>query len=274
MSIPLDLASKPAPTKSSDVAGGYTPTAEERKKVVLTPGIFTLSGDRVFHTIQGEGNRIGTHTTFVRLHFCNLSCSWCDTWYTWRGDTPEYYREPSQATPEELMELILADQENKGITRDRTVKDITFTGGEPMMQQKTIQMFMEKYPDFAVQIETNGTIMPSDFLMERVRWNCSPKLGCSGNKDRRFQESVLRRLTESKNLPCFKFVACNPEDIDEVLEKYPFIPRHQMYIMPEGVTKEESMETYSRINDKLLSSGLNTTPRLQNIMYDGAKRGV
>lgn len=271
--IPLEVTGMP--TKSSDVKGGYKPTPEEAKNLAQKDGCFKVSGDGVFHTIQGEGVRIGQPTTFVRLHFCNLQCSWCDTWYTWRGDTKEYYTEPSDMSLLDVHLAVMQNQKLKGIPPNRRVMDITFTGGEPMIQQKMIEEFMLKFPKYSVQIETNGTIMPSDYLMKHVRWNCSPKLGCSGNKvDRRFQEQVLKRLSESNHLPCFKFVVCEPEDIDEVLEKYNFIPRHQIYIMPEGVTKEESMETYAKITDKLLASGLNTTCRLQNIMYDGARRGV
>lgn len=269
MKIPLNT-----PRKSSDVLGGYQPTPKERQDIAMRVNQFKLSGDAVFHTVQGEGNRIGIPTTFIRLQFCNLQCSFCDSWYTWRGDTPEYYREPSDCTVEGLLAKIFKAQEDKGLSEANGCASLTFTGGEPLVQQKMIEAFMHKYPEFVVQIETNGTIMPSDYLMERVFWNCSPKLGCSGNNvTRAFQRTVLEKISSSENQPCFKFVVCEPEDIDEVLKVYNFIPKHQIYIMPEGVTKEESAATYQKINAKLLSTGLNTSPRIQNIMF-GAKRAA
>lgn len=44
---------------------------------------FRVSGDGVFYTLQGEGASMGRPATFLRLHHCNLDCSWCDAWYTW-----------------------------------------------------------------------------------------------------------------------------------------------------------------------------------------------
>lgn len=273
MQIDLDMCVKGMPTKSSDVVGGYTPTSEDLKNLAVPEGYLKVSGDWIFHTIQGEGVRIGQPTTFIRLHFCNLQCSWCDTWYTWRGDTEQYYKEPKNLKLDEIHQEVEKAQKFQGAKTH--VYDITFTGGEPMIQRKGIEEFMRAHPEYKIQIETNGTIMPSDYLMEHVRWNCSPKIGCSGNKvSRAFQRAVLEKLASSKNSPCFKFVVCEPEDIDEVLERYSFIPRELIYIMPEGVTKEESTATYAKITSKLLETGLNTTPRLQNVMFDGARRGV
>lgn len=35
------------------------------------------------------------------------------------------------------------------------VKNITFTGGEPLIHMKQIERWMQANPDFTVQIETN-----------------------------------------------------------------------------------------------------------------------
>lgn len=42
--------------------------------------------------------------------------------------------------------------------------------------------------------------------------------------------------------------------------------------MAEGVTKEENAAVYDVIIGRVIAEGLNTTPRFQNVIYDGAKR--
>ena len=73
----------------------------------------------------------------------------------------------------------------------------------------------------------------------------------------------------------FKFVVKSPECFKEIQEDFePHIDKDKIYIMPEGVLVEENIKVYAKINDTLLQYGYNTTPRLQNIMFDGALRGV
>ena len=33
--------------------------------------------------MQGEGVNAGTPSVFLRTYFCNLTCTWCDSKYTW-----------------------------------------------------------------------------------------------------------------------------------------------------------------------------------------------
>ena len=93
-----------------------------------------LSGDKVFHTIQGEGKSIGQPATFVRLHECNLQCSWCDTPYTWDKSMEEYHTEASYVSMEELELMIHKSQKEKQV--ESKCRRIVVTGGEPLLQQK------------------------------------------------------------------------------------------------------------------------------------------
>jgi len=262
--------------KASDCKGGYSPTGEELQKMKYDMNTqFMLSGDGIFHTVQGEGNWIGRPTTFIRLHFCNLKCSWCDSWYTWKMDEKEFFKEPFPVDIIDLSREITKAQHKK--VEDYIIPRVTFTGGEPLLQQKAIKNWLETQAvDWEVEIETNGTIMPSDYLLERVKFNCSPKLMSAGNdKKLAYNTKVVEAIVKNSKEPCFKFVARTERDIDEVLKDFgEIIPRSMIYIMPEGVTKEESSEVYEKISDKIIFEGLCTTPRLQNIMFDGAKRGV
>src|ERR1700757_4021814 len=39
--------------------------------------------NELFETVQGEGSKTGTPSTFVRLQGCDVGCPWCDTKHTW-----------------------------------------------------------------------------------------------------------------------------------------------------------------------------------------------
>lgn len=261
--------------KSSDQAWWYSPTKEDLERTKPIHNSLKLSGDWVFHTIQWEWDRAGRPTTFVRLHFCNLNCSRCDARYTWRMDTPEYYKEPSDVLIQDLIVRIINAQKSKWL--NALCKNITFTWWEPLIQQKKIEQFLqyEGIDDWKIQVETNWTLMPSDYLFERCKFNCSPKLKVSDNDfKRRYSEKVLRKLAEKEDT-CFKFVFRTKEDIDETLQMYShFISPSQIWFMPEGVTKEENTNVFVDTIDYILTTWCNVAIRWQNVMRDWAIRWV
>ena len=57
----------------------------------------------IFKSIDGEGKRAGLPTTFIRLHGCNLSCSYCDSKYACTGDE---YTEMTYLTVFRLTKLL------------------------------------------------------------------------------------------------------------------------------------------------------------------------
>ena len=42
-----------------------------------------------FVSINGEGTKAGELAVFIRFKGCNLNCSYCDTQWAHRQDTPE-----------------------------------------------------------------------------------------------------------------------------------------------------------------------------------------
>lgn len=142
------------------------------KNISLTTGerLFVHS---IFKTIQGEGPYTGQRATFVRLAGCNLQCPGCDTEYT-AG----------------RRELTLSEMYNKIYPEHHfsrpTVKPelVVITGGEPFRQNIAPLAAMLIDMGITVQVETNGTLPPSEGLHDEVIIVCSPKAGSINPKMR------------------------------------------------------------------------------------------
>ena len=101
----------------------------------------------IFRSIEGEGLRTGQAAVFVRLHGCNLRCSYCDSMYAVEGSD---YKQISVA---EVVDAVEAYRTESG------VQCVTLTGGEPLLHagvDELLQTLCEK--DFKINIETNGTV--------------------------------------------------------------------------------------------------------------------
>lgn len=220
-----------------------------------------ISKDGIFHTLQGEGVTIGQQAIFIRFQNCNLQCVYCDTPYTWNRNHKDYnFKKISDS---DLMSLILKKQ------KETNCKRLVFTGGEPLLQQDFIVEFKKKYPSSIIEIETNGTIAPLEELFD-CQFNCSPKLKNSGNSgEKRFNKNVL--IVLNKLNTNFKFVCKNKEDIDEILNNYYFLDKNKIFIMPEGNSILKNIKVYDKIREKIIKEGLNTSIRLQNILFKNVK---
>ena len=63
----------------------------EKIDMAIKSNSLLLSGDKCFFSLQGEGESIGKPAIFLRLHLCNLRCSFCDTPYTWDIKDKRFY---------------------------------------------------------------------------------------------------------------------------------------------------------------------------------------
>lgn len=96
----------------------------------------------IFSSIDGEGIRAGYPVTFIRLHGCPLSCSYCDSTYATEGD--DY----TLMSMEEIINVVY----NKGLFR------VTLTGGEPLNNEFAYDLVLElRNRGYEVNIETNGS---------------------------------------------------------------------------------------------------------------------
>jgi organic radical activating enzyme len=193
----------------------------------------------IFESIQGEGNYAGIYCLFIRFHFCNLSCTWCDTKYTWTEKSGRF----SKYSSANLKEVI----------NNSKCFHVVFTGGEPTFYRLDKLVVVGK----KFHVETNGTINPLEktgfnlkdgtglqrdaMKISKIRhfnWVVSPKLS---NSRQEITESSMKFWAE-QDYNIFKFIVKTETDIAEienVIMKYK-IKRHKVYLGIEGTTVQSN----------------------------------
>jgi 7-cyano-7-deazaguanosine (preQ0) biosynthesis protein QueE len=226
----------------------------------------TLKLSEIFYSLQGEGIDAGKPAVFIRTALCNLSCVWCDTKYTWDWSHYDYDREVSEMTISSIQEQI---------SRFDT-KHCVITGGEPLIQQtKLIPLLSNlKNEDYFIEVETNGTILPSEMLERFVdRWNVSPKLQNSSiSKQYREVQSCMEYYAKNSKA-VIKFVICNQSDLAEVktlVGKYE-LKSQRIILMPEGNSAAEIIKKSKWLAEICLSNGYRLSIRLHTLIWSGTR---
>lgn len=239
----------------------------ERKELVVKPESLLLSGDRCFFTVQGEGDSFGKPAIFLRLHLCNLQCTFCDTPYTWDRSDKRFFEEPERWSLEATKERVSS----------HPCKRLVITGGEPLLQRKPLIKLINSFDDdWVFEIESNGTLPPIDKKKingREIQYNLSPKLSNSGNPEKvRYRPQILKQYLDGENV-FFKFVVVEREDIDEIqaIVKECEIPDDRVIIMPEGITQEAVAEHGRLVAGLCKEKGWRLVPRL-HIMLWGNER--
>jgi organic radical activating enzyme len=129
-------------------------------------------------------------------------------------------------------------------------------------------------PSPYIEIETNGTILPNEFLSQRVnQFNVSPKLSSSLEpREKAYRPEVLQHYA---NLPqaIFKFVIQHKKDVDEVIEQYQKqfnIDHQRIWLMPEGGSLKEMQSKMVMLAELCKQHHFNFSPRLHIHIWDEA----
>jgi 7-carboxy-7-deazaguanine synthase len=228
-----------------------------------------LPVSEIFLSVQGEGVHVGTPSVFLRTYFCNLTCSWCDSKYTWQNqDKATVGVEYRSMTAKDVLDRVLS----------LNCKHIVVTGGEPLLQQRFLPVILSrlKKEGFYVEIETNGTITPTAEMLGLVDcFNVSPKTSNSNVEKRvRTRRASLNALVMSGKA-WFKFVVSDQQDLKEVEELICefSIPRDRVILMPEGTNSALLLERGRWLVDVCKERGFRFTPRLHILLF-GNKRGT
>lgn len=162
----------------------------------------------IFESINGEGMRAGELAVFVRMRGCNLHCSYCDTAWACEGNASY-----TAMTEDEICQRIL----------ETGIKNVTLTGGEPLMQENIgllLQRLAEEYT-LRVEIETNGSVdvLPYRQMSRPPVFTLDYKLPGSGMEAR-----MCRNNLESVTIQdSVKFVVSDDRDLTrakEIIETY------------------------------------------------------
>lgn len=204
--------------------------------------------NEIFPAIQGEGKNAGIPTIFVRLSGCNLKCNFCDT---------KYHVDGQEYSSRDLVKKIAS----------YGMRDITVTGGEPLLQREELFKLQEYMPGRRFHLETNGTIY-DDRLKNFYSVTVSPK-----KQALEYSVSSVKKLAKLPNTT-FKFVYENKNDEWWwSLLKRAEVMLDKVYIMPEGADRETQIKRMPEVIDYCLKNGFKFGPRLHVLAFD-IKRGV
>ena len=216
-----------------------------------------------FYSIQGEGYHCGLPAIFIRLAECNLKCHFCDSKFSWS----------------EGIEITLPNLVKK--VREFNCSFVVITGGEPLLQEEPLIVLLESLldtsPFYFFEIETNGTITPTQRLLELIdSWVISPKLKNSGNEPYKIGEWFFEEHRGHKYL---KFVVDTPQDLKEIQEyildneNFGSLDDCNIFLMPQALTAEEHNRKLSMIIDFAKTYNYRVSPRL-HILAFGNRKGV
>jgi len=235
-----------------------------------------LSDDKLFYTLEGEGEYVGHPSVFMRLSMCNLTCkgfasadspNGCDSFISWSVK--------NRMTFDDVFEYMAQNSYNCRL-KDGAIWKIT--GGEPLIQQKALLELVDQFifrfgflP--RIDFETNATIIPDHQWVDwKATFTTSPKLSNNGDPiEKRYKPEVLKWHVEHKS--GFKFVINNESDINEILEQYVIkfnIPNDRVWLMPCCGSRDEHTEKVGLVAELCKKYNFKFSPRLQLVIWNKA----
>jgi 7-carboxy-7-deazaguanine synthase len=167
--------------------------------------------NEIYFSIQGESSKAGLPCVFVRLTYCNLRCTYCDTEYA-------FYEGKDLSINE-----ILHDIKKFGC------KLVEITGGEPLVQKESLELMKILCDEgFSVMLETGGSLSIKE-IDPRVKIIMDLKCPSSGMVKKNFYDNINFLKPEDE----VKFVMGSWEDYiwtKEVLKKYNIISKCEVLV--------------------------------------------
>jgi len=172
-----------------------------------------LKVNEIFYSIQGESSMAGKPCVFIRLTFCNLRCTYCDTEYA--------FYEGKEMSFEEILKEIEKYECNL----------VEITGGEPLVQEKVLDLMKELCErEYMVMLETGGSL-PIENVDKRVKIIMDLKTPTSGME----KKNLFENLTHIKKFDEIKFVIGNKSDYEwskDMILKYNLTDKATVLMSP------------------------------------------
>lgn len=213
-----------------------------------------------FISINGEGKRSGELAIFIRFAGCNLNCSYCDT--TWANE---------KNAPYELM----SSEDIYNYIKSTKVKNITLTGGEPLLQEGIVELLelLASDDNLRVEIETNGSVILENFskLSNPPSFTMDYKLP-SSNMERHMKLDNFKYLSAKDTV---KFVSGSMEDLEkakEIINLYKLTEKTTVYISP--VFGQISLDSIVEFLKENIMNDVKLQIQLHKIIWEPTERGV
>ena len=215
-----------------------------------------------FVSINGEGNAAGQLAVFIRFAGCNLKCSYCDT--LWANDVNKVYYEEMSA--QDIFDYI----------KETGIKNVTFTGGEPLLQEGIIQLLSLLAIDnnLRVELETNGSIDLNNFINitpNRPIFTMDYKLSSSG-METAMKISNFELLSTQDTV---KFVVGDISDLEaakSLICKNHLTNKCSVHFSP--VFDKINMQTIVEFMKQNKMNGVRLQPQIHKIIWHPSMRGV
>jgi len=215
-----------------------------------------------FISINGEGRSAGQLAVFIRFAGCNLTCSYCDTFWA-NVPTVDYIEQ----SPIEIVDYI----KSTGISR------VTLTGGEPTLQKdfSTLLELLSKEAEISVEIETNGGVDISKLatIENRASFTMDYKLPSSSMESFMLVDN-FKYLDKSKG-DVVKFVAGSIADLHhmlEIVERYSLKDRCYIYVSAVfGSIEPSEIVDFMKENNL---NGISLQLQMHKFIWNPLERGV
>lgn len=157
----------------------------------------------IFQSIDGEANRCGYLTNFIRLAGCNLRCSYCDTHYALNKT------DGIDMTIDAILKKL-----------NKNIKNVTLTGGEPLWDFHNASLLLESLikEGFNLSIETNGSIDLEKYI--KLFPTASFVVDYKSPSSNMEKSMNLNNFNILREIDCVKFVVGSILDLEKMVQIY------------------------------------------------------